>query len=139
MPTAYRIDPEAEIVWSRAWGVLTECDTAAHYRRLSAEPAFRPTFRHFVDLRAVVRMDLSPSAIRDVAKAGLFAPGARRAFLAPKDIHYGLSRMLQSFVEIEGSEIGVFRSAAEVAAWLGIPEETIDTPGLGEPGSTTSD
>ncbi|MBP7777096.1 MAG: hypothetical protein KA371_08215 [Acidobacteria bacterium] len=139
MPTAYRIDTEAEIVWSRAWGVLAQGDTAAHYRRLSADPAFRPTFRHLVDLRSVVRMDLSPSAIRDVAKAGLFAPGARRAFLAPKDIHYGLSRMLQAFVEIEGSEIGVFRTAAEAAAWLGIPEEAIDMPGPGEPGSTTSD
>ena len=45
----------------------------------------------------------------------------------------------QAFVEIEGSEIGVFRTAAEAAAWLGIPEEAIDMPGPGEPGSTTSD
>jgi len=131
MPSAYRIDPELGIVWSRAWGVLAEDESADHYRLLSAEPDFQSSFKQMCDLRSVDRIDMSTAAIRALAKTAVFEAGVRRAFLAPTDAHYGLSRMPQTFAEIEGSEIGVFRTAAEAAEWLGISEEAIEAPALG--------
>ncbi len=132
MPSAYRVDPELRIVWSRAWGVLAEDESAEHYRLLAAEPAFQSSFSQMCDLRSVDRIDMSTAAIRALAKTAVFDPGARRAFLAPVDAHYGLARMLQAFSELEGSEIGVFRTVAEAAAWLNVPEEAVGAP---EPGA----
>lgn len=137
MPSAYRIDPDLQIVWSRAWGVLGEDESAEHYRLLAADPAFQPSFKQMCDLRSVDRMDISTAAIRALARTSVFDPGSRRAFLAPSDAHYGLSRMLQAFSELEGSVIGVFRTAAEAAAWLGVAEEHITAPELGAGDSPT--
>ncbi len=39
--------------------------------------------------------------------------------------------MLQAFSELEGTEIGVFRTAAEAAEWLSVPEKSVGAPSLG--------
>jgi uncharacterized protein YndB with AHSA1/START domain len=137
MPSTYRIDAAQHIVWSRAWGVLAEDESAEHYRLLAADPAFRPSFRQMCDLRTVDRIEMSTPSIRALAKAAVFDPGVRRAFLAPADAHYGLARMLQAFCEIEGTEIGVFRTAAEAADWLDLSPDAIGAPELGVKDATT--
>lgn len=118
VPTAYHIDAEHQVVRSRAWGVLTDVESSEHYRRLAAEPAFQRTYRQVCDLRGVTALDLSADAIRGLAQSSVFAVGVRRAFVASDDTSFGLARMLQTFCDIEGSEVGVFRSLAEAEAWL---------------------
>ncbi|MCC6987597.1 MAG: hypothetical protein IT181_01280 [Acidobacteria bacterium] len=118
-------------MWSRAWGVLAENESAEHYRLMAADPAFQSSFKQMCDLRSVDRIEMSTAAIRALAKTAVFEAGVRRAFLAPADAHYGLSRMLQAFSQLEGTEIGVFRTAAEAAEWLNVPEEAVGAPELG--------
>jgi len=120
MPASYQLDPALRLVRSRAWGVLTDAESQAHYVGLAGDPAFDPTFHQLCDLRDVIEIDMSAGAIRRLAKASTFAPGVRRAFVAADDTHFGLSRMLQAFCEFEGTEIGVFRTVSEAAQWLGL-------------------
>jgi len=101
--------------------VLTDNESVEHYQGMADDPAFRPTFRQVCDLRDVVEIDVSAAAIRDLAQSSIFAAGVQRAFVAPQDALYGLARMLQAFVELEGTEIGVFRSMAEAEEWLRLP------------------
>ncbi|MBP7777097.1 MAG: hypothetical protein KA371_08220 [Acidobacteria bacterium] len=91
MPSAYRIDAELQVVWSRAWGVLAEHESAEHYRLMAADPAFQSSFKQMCDLGSVDRIEMSTAAIRALAKTAVFEAGVRRAFLAPADAHYGLS------------------------------------------------
>ena len=120
MPVTYTIDPVLRLVRTRAEGVLTEPETSELYRRIKADPAFQPTFSQLCDLTVVDEIQTSATYLRELARQTIFAPGARRAFVTSQLFHYGLARMLQSFCELEGSEIGVFKSMAEAEQWLGL-------------------
>lgn len=124
MPTSYELDPTHRLVRSRAWGVLTEEESAALYDELSADPGFRPEFHQVCDMRDLERLEMSTGAVQAMAKCNLFSPAARRAFVAAEDAHYGMARMLQALFEVEGKTIGVFRTMAEAEAWLAGPEGT---------------
>lgn len=118
MPTEFRVDRSLRLVRSSASGKLTENESLQHYARLRADPSFQPTFRQLCDLRAVTDIEASVPFLQELARTSTFAPGAKRAFVAPTDLYYGLARMLQMFGELEGSEIGVFRTMEEAEAWL---------------------
>lgn len=121
MPSDYQIDPVNNVVRSRAWGILTEDESRAHYESMAADPAFDATFNQLCDLRDVDEIDMSTRSIKQLAQASIFAPGVRRAFVAVEDAHFGLSRMLQAFSEFEGSRVGVFRTIEEAKEWLDLP------------------
>lgn len=120
MPTDYTLDPARTLVRSRAWGVLTDEESRQHYLTLKDDPAFRSDFRQLCDLRGVTSLEASSETLRALARESIFAPGTRRAFVAEEDEHFGLARMLQVFCDIEGSEVGVFRSLQDAEAWLGL-------------------
>jgi hypothetical protein len=118
LPTEYALEPAQRLVRSRAWGILTDAESLEHYRRIAADPAFQPSFRQLCDLRGVTQIEAASKTLRDLASSSIFAPDARRAFVAQTDEHFGLARMLQAFCESEGAEVGVFRTLAEAEAWL---------------------
>jgi hypothetical protein len=72
----------------------------------------------------VTDLEASSPFLRDLAKRSVFAAGSRRAFVAARDLHYGLARMLQVFCELEGSDVGVFHTTEEAEAWLRTQPET---------------
>ncbi len=123
MPASYEIDAAHRLVRTRAWGELTDEDLADYYRRLAADPEFQPTFNQFCDLRPVSRIAATPQALRNLARAKVFAPSARRAFLTKNDADFGLARLFQTYSELEGSTIGVFKQEDEAVAWLATPIE----------------
>lgn len=118
MPTHYDIVRDARIVRSAASGTLTEQESWDHYERMKADPDFDPTFCQLCDLRAVTEIEASAAFLKRLASQSIFARGARRAFVAAQDHHYGLARMLQVFAETEGSEVAVFRTVEEAERWL---------------------
>ncbi|HEX6038565.1 hypothetical protein [Longimicrobium sp.] len=118
MPAAYRIDPERAIVLSRAWGTLGDADITAHYTALAADPAFDPAYRQLVDLREVTAVDLSAAHIAEIAKRAVFRPGARRAYVAPTDVAFGVARMLEAYAESIGGDVEVFRDLPSAERWL---------------------
>jgi hypothetical protein len=120
MPITYTVDPVLRMVFTRAEGILTETETSDVYRRIKEDPAFDPGFSQLCDLTVAEEIQTSAPYLRELARQSIFAKGARRAFVTSQLFHYGLARMLQSFCEIEGTEIGVFKSKEEAEAWLGL-------------------
>jgi len=124
MPAEYDIDPTRGLVRTRAWGELTDGDVLEYYRRLSVEPAFRPTYSQLCDLRAVTRIATTPATLRDLARSKIFAPSSHRAFVTRPEADFGLARMFQAFCEQEGTTIGVFLQLEEAEAWIGLRAES---------------
>jgi hypothetical protein len=121
MPADFRIEREHRLVRSRAWGILTDAQTRAHYEDIAHDPAFERGFSLLCDLRAVTHIEAGPHTLRDLARFSTFARGTHRAFVVIQDEHFGLARMFQAFCELEGAHVGVFRSLAEAHEWLGLP------------------
>jgi hypothetical protein len=122
MPMSYSIVPEQRLVLCRAWGVLSNEDLHEHYRNIAADPQFRPEYRQFGDLRAVTRLIADSTAIAAAASLTVFAPGARRALVAPSDITFGLARMFASYAEDAGQLVRVFREVRDAEEWLEMSE-----------------
>lgn len=128
MPVSYRLDSARHLVLSRAWGVLTDQEIEAHYKRLAADPGFQPTYRQLCDMMEVTRLDATADMLRRLAQQSIFSPGTRRAFVAAQDSHYGLTRMFQVFCEIEGTRVEVFRDLASAETWLDSAEAPAERP-----------
>jgi hypothetical protein len=126
MPAAYHIDQQHHLVRSSAWGILTDCESLDHYQVMVADPAFDPSLRQLCDMRQVTQIAMTTGALRKLAESSVFVRGTKRAFVAPADAHFGLARILQTFCEFEGTEIGVFRSIAEAEEWLGLAPGSVD-------------
>lgn len=120
MPITYELDVAGEMVRTRGWGVLTEGEAEALYATLRADPAFRPTFRQRCDLREVTQIDATTDALRNLARAKTFAPGAHRAFVVGRDVDYGLARIFQAYSELGDAEMRVFRDWEEAERWVGL-------------------
>ena len=127
MPTDYTIDPVRRLVISRAYGILTEEESSGLYDELESDPEFDPSFRQICDLTEVTDLDASADHLRTLAKDLAFRRSSRRAFVAPSDFVYGLARMLEAYIELEGGDVGVFHTRAEAEAWLSGagPQETL--------------
>lgn len=88
------------------------------------DPVFRPGYRQLCDLRGITALDVSTAFLQTLAQVSIFSRSSRRAFVATDDFTFGVARMLQSFCEHEGREVGVFRTLEEAEAWLDTPEPT---------------
>lgn len=121
MPLDYEIVPDLALVRSRGWAILTDAETKAHYARIARDPAFQPAFSLLCDIRRVDKIEGARHTLRDLARCSTFARGTRRAFVVREDEQFGVARMLQAFCELEGAEVGVYRSLDEAYAMLGLP------------------
>jgi hypothetical protein len=119
MSVLFRVDPVAGVVFTTFMGVVTVDDFAAYARVLATDPDFQPTFGELLDATAVQSVAAGSDFLRDAARGSVFAPGARRAVIAPTDLTYGIARMMQ---QVYGgpATIEVFRDRAEARAWLGL-------------------
>ena len=132
MPTAFEIDVARRLVVCRCWGVLTSEELVAHYRALSSDPAFDPTFSQLADLREVTAYDVDTHALASQTLVATFAPSARRALVASSDVGFGLSRMYGSYAQSAAHNLEVFRAIDEAERWLGIRSRArgdADAPG----------
>jgi hypothetical protein len=120
MPITYTIDPNQKLVVTRIWGPATEGEVAEHNRSLRTDPQFDPHFRQLADMSGVTELLVSTKVIQDTAHDQYFAPGSKRAFVAPDDAAFGLARMFALHAESMGQTIHVFRDRAAAEAWLGL-------------------
>jgi hypothetical protein len=123
MPATYRIDRAARVVFSSAIGVFTAADAWDQIKQLLADPDFDPTFGQLLDFSDVGPVNLTPAQIKDLAGVALFAPAARRAFVSPTPLLYGLARMYAAQREVQGDTgLGVFHTMEEARVWLGLKD-----------------
>jgi hypothetical protein len=87
---------------------------------------FDSSFRQLGDLSDVNLDSLDPAVVREVAASRVFAPGARRALVAPADHVYGLSRIFAAYADTGLQEVKVFRDMPTAERWLNLPQPVAD-------------
>ena len=125
MPAEYLIDRTLGVVFSRAWGALTNADLLEHQRRLGQDPEFEPSLHQLFDFEDVTDVKVTALGIRVLAQRTLFGAGARRAFtVSPGAMAmYGLMRMFQILTSEHPDELRVhFDHINGARRWLGIPD-----------------
>ena len=117
MPFSQRIDRAQGVIYTRAWGVLTDEDLSGIHAAKMAEPAYKPELTRLYDLSEVTDVPVSSRAILRQSLATAEAPNARRAIVVPSDEAYGMARM---FAILSGREglIQVFRDRPSAVQWL---------------------
>jgi hypothetical protein len=122
MPAEYRIDVERGVVYSRAWGELTDDEMLEHQRRLGSDPAFDPALNQLFDFQEVTHSRLTNAGIRTLAKRNLFRAGSRRMFAVRPDalVIFGSLRMFELLTEASPDELRVQCVDLSAArAWVG--------------------
>jgi hypothetical protein len=115
---AYTIDPARKLVRVLVTGSLAVDDALLHQSRLKADPAFDPIFSQITIFTNVLQHSLDAAALRSIAQNAPYGPGARRAFVLPNDLGYGLGRMFQAYADgTARGEVAIFRDEAEALAW----------------------
>ena len=123
MPTSYRIDVRAGVVFSVLEGHITNEELLAHQQRLAADPNLRPTMNHIIDTRGVTSVSVTALGIRLVASRTNLGPESRRAIIvdsANPSSGYGYVRMFQALRSQSGADIKIFSTVEDVHRWLGL-------------------
>jgi hypothetical protein len=129
MAISYRYDPDSRTVYIELSGELPEAALVDAARKMSSDPAIPPEHRELVDLRGLVATDVTPAALRQVAR--IFAATdtrperSRVAIVAPGDLFFGLSRMYEAYRDASGLPLRVFRTLEEARAWLGLEAQDV--------------
>jgi hypothetical protein len=117
------IDAAAGVITHTVVGDLGIDDVQQAFALRTTLPDFKPGMRVLWDLCQANASRLSTDEIRQIAqrnksqvkKAGV---GYKVAFVAPRDIEYGLSRMFEMFSDETPVQIRVFRTTDEARRWL---------------------
>jgi len=117
MPADNRIDLSTRVVYSRAWGIVTNEDLADNRVALSRDPAFAPDLAQLYDCTGVTEVKVTSEALLRLALTSPFAPTARRAIAVSSEVAFGLARM---YAQLSGREevIQVFRDRPSAVQWL---------------------
>ena len=124
MPIHITVDSVAQRRISVLTGVVADRDLIDAYTALLASPEYDPTLDDLVDTCGVVRVEVTPDGVRDVARlvAGMDAlnPGTRIALVAPGGAAYVMARLFTYYREAQGApaEHRVFRSVDDATTWL---------------------
>lgn len=122
MPAEYTIDKSKKMVFSVAHGILTDQDAFSHQDKLRNDPDFDPSFWQLADFTDVSQTHVSTNAVRILSERNPFGDGSRRAFVAPQNITYGLSRMFQILTYEFKDELHVYRDMLEARKFLMLEE-----------------
>jgi hypothetical protein len=124
MGITYRYDPESRTVYIDVAGEVPEAELVDAAHKVSSDPAIPPGHRELVDLRDLRSTNVTPAALRQVAR--IFAATdtrpeeSRVAIVASADLAFGLSRMYEAYRDSSGLPLRVFRTLEEARAWLGL-------------------
>ena len=123
MPTSYRIDKDAGVVYRTMSGVVTTDELLESYVTMLGHPDFRSGMKALTDMR-----ELKPTAFRaDVIRVAEFVRkhqdkigDLRMAIVVSTDASYGMVRELEAELEGAPVELSLFRDIGEAEEWLGV-------------------
>ena len=122
MPIHYSIDENRRVIFIRVWGELNDDVMLAEQRRAREDPAFDPGYDQFLDLSQIESLRITSRGVAELVGASRRDPDAKRAFVAPTDVLFGMARMSEIMLDDAAQQIAVFRTADEARAWLGLGE-----------------
>ena len=122
MPYTLEVDIGRQRVLFEATGSFPQVEALSAIHAMVGHPEFRPGFDALVDLTAVEDIPLSGADIRQKVRVDTdLMPklgSARWAFVATRDVVYGLARMYQVLMEGTSIEVQTFRDLEMAEAWL---------------------
>lgn len=128
MPLTHRIDTRECTLYVGASGVVLHAELLALRRRILGDPHLRPELSWIVDLREVVRVEVSGAQLRDLAGSRparpLTSDETRVAVLTSDDEVFGLLRMFQQARTTTPETTEVFGDPAAARRWLGLSVRT---------------
>ena len=125
MPAEYHIDRQSNVLFSRAWGTLSDSDLLEHQRLITNDPAFTPDLHQLFDFTEVTRVALTSAGIQLLASRDPFGVGAKRAFIVTPGAMamFGMLRMFEILTNEHLDELRVqFDHVGKARLWLGLPE-----------------
>lgn len=81
MPIEHSVDPDEQLIFSRAFGTLNDRDLLKQRRRLKAHPLFHSYFNQLLEFAEVRNVELSEDGVALLAERYPFGDRSRRAFL----------------------------------------------------------
>ena len=119
MPAEYTIDKARKMVFSKAYGSITDQDVYAHQDKLRDDPDFEPGFSQLIDSTNVVKADgLSTEAVYRLARRNPFGAGSRRALVASNRLLYVMFHVFKAITEDHPDEIVIFKDLTEAREFL---------------------
>jgi len=119
MPAEYSIDKARRMVFSKAYGSITDQEVYTNQDRLRDDPDFDPGFSQLIDSTNVTKADgLSTEAIYNLARRNPFGIGSQRAFVASNRLLYVMFHVFQAITEDHPDEIVIFKDLTEAREFL---------------------
>ena len=119
MPADYKIDNSQSIVFSLAYGNLTDPEVFKHQDKLRNDPDFESSFSQLVDCTNVTHIDdLSLKALSVLADRDPFGLGSQRAFVAPHNPDYDVFRLYELLTTVHKDVVVVFKEMREAREFL---------------------
>ena len=114
--------PKLRLIVSVAEGELTLRDIQIHRSSVLEHPLHDERFGLLFDMRRVTEFDMQTSDLRMHANEGIVSGRrySRVAFIAPRDLAFGLARMYEVYVGKQYGEesVRVFRQPQDAWLWL---------------------
>jgi hypothetical protein len=123
MPISYRIDKARRLVLCVGTGVLTDADAVSNHRLVAADSDFDPTYDELLDFREVETMVVTASLPQTIAADHIWAEGVKRAFVAPSDLTFGMTRMYEMLADDKPGNVRVFRDMEDALSWLELGDD----------------
>ncbi len=101
MPASYRIDKSLGLVFTTGQSVLTGQGILTHRQKLRDDPNFDPSYDQLIDLRNVIKFEVSATEMPRIAVHYIFGEKSRRAIVAETDIKFGMARMYEMYGEAD--------------------------------------
>jgi hypothetical protein len=121
MPADYKIDTSKRMVFSIAYGNLTDQEVYAHLEKLCNDPDFDPGFSQLIDCTNVTHIDeLSTEALYAMANKDPFDIGSRRAFVVPYNPEYNTFRIYEILTTVHKDVVVVFKDMEEAHEFLNL-------------------
>jgi len=118
VPISYRIDPERNLVTTRAEGVVTDEDMVRYRSQLSSDVDFQAGMKILSDHRNVERHQITVDETLEVK-----LKDCKQAIVTQSDLHFGMMRIYQTMMRDTFPKIEIFRDIAAAEAWLFSEEE----------------
>lgn len=99
---------------------MTFSDLVELYRAIALDPQFDSSFWQLADARDAIEVRVNGEQARTIAELKVFARGARRAIVAPRDEPFGVARMMESYSAMAEQQVQVFRDLEPAERWLGL-------------------
>ena len=130
MPIEYDIIASKRLVLAKGTGVITGADILSHLETLANDSRYVSPMKKFIDYRLVEDITVTTDEAWQIAESkrnfNQKFGGEKCAFVSPKDITFGASRVHQALVEGADLNTEVFRRVTDALNWLEVRLDDVD-------------